>query len=159
MNDKKELDFPFPFTLQSHYYHLHSSNKHIWEKFIRGNPNYFDAVNYSLPLEIKDSWVQNLPPEEKEKFYYLYSYKIDVIAKRGNDIFIIEIKPKAGHIALGQILLYEHLLYENYLIDQPVIKTIITNKAKEGMLPIFYKYNILIFETGVCPDCDMYEEK
>jgi hypothetical protein len=156
---ENKIKLSFPFSLQSHYYHLTKTNIHIWEKFVRGNPGFFDLVEYSFPLEVPESWTSNLNELDKEKYFYLYSYKIDVLASKNNLLYLIEIKPNAGHIALGQILTYEYLFNLNYPDIKDYRLMVITNKAKDGMANLYLSKGINLIETGVCPDCEFFIEK
>lgn len=94
----------FPYEKLLKYPHLSPQDKEIWEKFIKKYPDLFDSVDYDVkvgkPREYKTA------PEDiyKKDLQILSKKRIDVVAYKNEQIFIIEIHPSASFETLGQII-------------------------------------------------------
>ena len=82
----------------------------LWERYITMHPDVFDSVIYDAHVGDPAT-----TPEEHDEMratgaFDVCQWCVDVIAKRGNEFFVIEIKPNAGAGALGQALAYKKLL-------------------------------------------------
>lgn len=92
----------FPYKKLPKYPHLRPRDVRIWEAFISTHPLFFDRVDY----DIKVGKGIELPPEAEEPYSsdmkYLTKKRIDVVGYKDTDIYIIEVKPRAGLQALGQ---------------------------------------------------------
>ena len=108
----------------------------IWERFIEKNPEAYDYCYY-------DFWVGSPPPfnpivnEETEgSVDGLYRRKIDVVAHKGKEIDIIELKPKAGLSAIGQVKGYATLYTRD---EKPAVRVqpvIITDQLSADILHV-----------------------
>lgn len=83
----------------------------IWERYISEHPNAFDWCEYNVAVGDGAEFDTLVNDETGGDCGRLYKWKIDVVAGKGEDVFVIEIKPNAGISALGQALYYT-ILYE-----------------------------------------------
>lgn len=124
-----ELPETFSFGKRYWYPHMKPRDIAIWERFIEKYPDYFERVQYDVPCGTGpdfDTLIDDYTGAHAEK---LYKKKIDVVAFRGANISIIEVKPSAGASAVGQVRMYKHLYLADYSPpDEPEL-LIITDKA------------------------------
>lgn len=141
------------YGLQSWYPHLKPNDVHLWEKFIRGNPDFFETVDYDVV--VGDGVVVGDVETDvyAKSFKKLTQKKIDVVGYRENQIWIVEVKPFAGSSALGQLLSYRLLFDESSLSGEIVEMMIVTNECKAEYRRIFESHNIRVEEVGTCPYC------
>ncbi len=123
MNQEAEL---VPFEKRYWYPHMQQDHVSIWERFIATYPESYDTCQYdvtvgSVPGFTDPAHPVSVPGQEK-----LYKKKIDVVAFKGGNIDIIEIKPKANASAVGQVKRYVYLYSKEFAPGknlQPVIVT------------------------------------
>lgn len=100
----------------------------IWERFIEKFPGEYDFVQYDVPCgtgPVFDMVVDEGTGATQER---LYKKKIDVVASKEGEIYIIELKPDAGAGTVGQVKMYRRLYEKDY---SPPVKprcVIITNR-------------------------------
>jgi len=142
----------FAFDIQSHYPHLKPADVLIWEAFIRGNPNFFESVDYDVPVGEGAPFL----PEKEETFVSDYRLltqkKLDAIGYRGDEVWLIEIKPNAGSKALGQILTYEKLYSKTYPEVKNLRKCVITNFLQPEYDLVYSKFEVVVIEVGNVPN-------
>ena len=143
----------FAFTIQSWYPHMKPADIHLWEKFIRANAGFFDSVDYDVPVGPAPDWLDIEKDELAKKELPLYQKKIDVVGFKDNLVWLVEVKPFAGSLALGQILSYEILFRKDNPGVNDLRLAIITNKIQNGYDVIFSQKGIQVFEVGTCPKC------
>lgn len=94
------------------YPHMGPQDVAIWERFIDRNPGRFDECVYDLPVGAGAD-LEGSNVEDGTRFKeYLTKYKCDVIAFKGDEVCIIEVKPRAGLGSIGQIINYADLYIE-----------------------------------------------
>ncbi len=102
----------------------------IWEKFMTENPDAFDWCEYDVAVGDGAAFDTVVNTDTGGDCGRLYQWKIDVVAGKGEDVFVIEVKPSAGLSAIGQALNYT-ILYEEE-IERPGFATpmIITDRVR-----------------------------
>lgn len=114
----------------------------IWEHFIFNSPGYFDAVDY----DVKVGKGMELPPDAEEPYKsdmkYLSKKRIDVVGYRNSDIYIIEIKPRAGLQALGQAKGSAELYRIEGPSDRAIYPCIITDEEMPDIRELSMKMGI-----------------
>jgi hypothetical protein len=148
----------FAFDIQSHYPHMKPADVLIWEAFIRGNPGFFDSVDYDVPVGEGAPFL----PESEEAFVSDYRLltqkKIDVVGYRDNEVWLIEVKPNAGSKALGQILTYEKLYSKTNPNLTNLRKCVITNFLQPEYDSVYSKFNVVVIEVGTVPNIPVTAE-
>ncbi len=81
----------------------------IWERFIEEYPEAYDVVSYDVLVGTTPAFDPTVNDESGGDVSALYKKKIDVIGYGGGKIDIIELKPRAGAAALGQVKGYIEL--------------------------------------------------
>jgi len=146
----------YPFVIQSYYPHMKPADIHIWEKFIRANAGFFESVDYDVPVGEPPAWMDTENDSHAKGQAILYKKKIDVVAFRPGEIWLIELKPFAGSSALGQILAYEILYKREHKGTEVVRPCVITNACSNGFPDLFHAKGIACTETGICQKCAHY---
>lgn len=127
------------------YPHFNAADAHIWTRFIASYPDLFDSVDYDVTCGEGPGVQDDLKPEYQRNADYLGSYKIDVVGRRKNVHYIIEVKPYAGPHALGQILSYA-ILYDAYdSSEEQVVPMIVTDRTRADMEKLCAHYGVKYF--------------
>lgn len=109
-----------PYRKRNKYTHMIGENADIWSRFIDGNPERFDTVDYDFRvgegMRLEPGW----PDHVKRDATALTQKRIDVLAWRGEKPTIIEVKRRVGLSTLGQVLGYKILFMRGFKnIEEP----------------------------------------
>jgi hypothetical protein len=98
-----------PYGKRDYYPHMMPEDVAVWERYIAANPDAFDTCEYDFPVGKIPEFVANGTPEDHASMERLYKKKIDVVARKTNDIYIIELKPQCSSSTIGQVKGYAFL--------------------------------------------------
>lgn len=124
------------------YPHLMVTDVAIWERFIEKHGKKWDSFAYDVRVGEGVSLSEAEPQEIKTMARALWEKRIDVIGVKGNETFIIEVKPSAMLSAIGQVLSYEVLYRDRYKDVAAPKKMIVTDRAGPDLLRLCREYNI-----------------
>ena len=99
-----------------------------WEKFLAQHHDHFDRFDYDVHLgrgllldpETPDYMVRQVLATTRKR--------VDVIGHTPEAIWIIEIKPRGGQGAVGQLQNYRRLYLEEYRPDKPVLMVLVCER-------------------------------
>ena len=117
-----------PYKRYLKYPHLMPEDVKIWNKFISGNPEFFKEVEYDVKVGEGREYPEAPEGPIKEDMKYLSKKRIDVVGFTNDEIYVIELKPKAGMKAIGQALSLAELYRDIAPIDKVVFPTVITDE-------------------------------
>ena len=124
----------FPYELRSWYPHMKPNDKEIWDRFIVNNPSAYDYCQYDVLVGSDPAFDTTVTPETGGDAWKLYQKKIDVVGFKGERIDLIELKPRAGAAAIGQVLMYRKLYKKDYSPPTQPKCIIITDDVKTDTL-------------------------
>lgn len=126
-----QLDIhPFPYIQQSYYPHMSPEDTDLWNRFIMTNPDFADFVYYDVPVGTLPHKIESAQRPITEKYVrQTYLKRIDALTHRNNLLHLIELKPNAGMIALGQVIMYRHCLAKMLGHDLNIHAMIVTDQA------------------------------
>lgn len=114
----------------------------IWERFMEQFPDAYDSCEYGVRVGSVPEHVANHDDPAMRAQAEIYMREIDVVAYKGDEVDIIELKPRAGTSALGQVTAYR-LLWMRDRSDALVPKcVVITDELLQDM-------NLLAAAQGV----------
>lgn len=124
---------------------LNNSSVELWRKFLRYYQNDFASFDYNVRVGQGILPPAYLTDAEKVQWKMLTQKRIDVLAERFQETWIIEIIERPGLASVGQLVGYQHLTIE-YLRPQPTIRlALICARLGHDMGLIFRKQGILVF--------------
>ena len=97
------------------YPHMGRADSFLWDRFLRDSPGYFQAPSYDVRVGEGAELPGALEEPYRTMATQLSQKRIDVVALRRGERYIIEIKPCPGTSALGQLLTYRTL----YALEHP----------------------------------------
>ncbi len=137
----------FNFEILSKYPHMKPQDVSIWERFIKCYPEFFNFCDYDVCVGDIRGDTSDLEPEWQKDAEYLGKYKIDIVAYRENNIYIIEVKPKAAAKALGQIIMYDFLYTKDFYPEENTIAMIITDEIMPNMQELCDEHKVLLMKV------------
>ena len=127
------------------YPHLAPEDVKIWERFITAYPVYFERVDYDLKVGTPRAYPEAPNDKIKEDLEYLSRKRIDVVGYRGNEIHIIELKPRASFEAIGQIIGYTELFLPFVKPENSISMVLITDTEIPDIAELCFKKGIQYF--------------
>lgn len=124
------------------YPHMAPLDTEIWRRYIVANPTAFDAVAYDVAVGAGALFDTVVHRETGADVGRIYQRRIDVVARKGGQYFVIEVKPRAATSSLGQVKGYARLAVRDF----PEIGSPIMMVVTDQMLP---EMEYLAKEEGV----------
>lgn len=93
---------------------------------------WFNQVVGNFDRRVRDALPENL----REWFERTYSKRPDVILEEGNILFVVEVKPYASYVALGQALMYRHLTAVKLDPPRLVQALVLTDIPDDDFVPV-----------------------
>jgi len=88
-------------------FHMLPEDRDIWARYLSHFEDQFDRYEYDVLVGPKlDVPSTDLPPRIRMLAERVFALRVDVVAKRGEEVWVIEVKPNAGLSALGQVIAY-----------------------------------------------------
>lgn len=122
-----------PFEKRYWYQHMKPLDQAIWERFLEKFPDAYDSVQYGVRVGTVPEFVAGHDDIAMQKQAEIYQREIDVIGFKGDQIDIIELKPRATTSALGQVNGYRHLYMRDYSLPETPKAIIITDELLPDM--------------------------
>jgi len=114
-----QLGEPYSVLWRGKYPHMLDEDRPVWEKFLVQNIELFEKVYYDVrvggvipPIEYGDE-------KSRRMFYEVTAKRIDVLAERRDEVWIIEVANRPGLRAMGQLMTYVTLWYDDPKIMKP----------------------------------------
>lgn len=98
----------------------------IWDKFLDLHSAEFINVYYDVRLGGVIPTTEQATPEMARMFYQVTAKRIDALAEKKDEIWIVEVAAKPGLRAVGQLQTYLALWFEDPKIKKPVVGVLIT---------------------------------
>jgi hypothetical protein len=73
--------------------------------------------------------------------------RIDVVARVGSGLWVIEIKPYASMLALGQVLSYTRMFIEEFRPMAEVMPVIVCDEVDDDLLDEFEALGVMVIQT------------
>lgn len=136
-------------VVQRKYLHMMPEDTAIWTRFLRQGQFLPDLVWYDVHVG-KGIHVSDGQPDWLKKMTLDISRKrIDIVARCGLDYWIIEAKPAAGIVALGQVLYYSTAFALEYEHAGRIIPAVVTDVVDPDLVQTFRLGGVVIFESGL----------
>lgn len=152
------------------YPHMGPEESKIWHKFLATADLNFVRINYDvrvgvgvIPKSLEEEYLRRKELYEKGLIDYrslreieaqiesvkaLTQLRIDVVAETADKIYIIEVKPRAGRSALGQLESYYFWYLQQYRPTKPVSLAVVCYEVDRNLEPIFFSKGIVIFKVA-----------
>ena len=132
----------FPAEKLFRYPHMFALDIAIWERFLDAYAGDFTGFDYDVKVGSGTEPVPDLGPEYVRMQGILSKYRIDVVGYKPGAIYIIETKPEAGTIAIGQIETYTRLYARDFKPSEQVIGCIVTDRELPDMRYLTTQKNV-----------------
>jgi len=153
------------------YPHMGPMESQIWHRFLAITNLRFTRINYDvrvgtgvLPKWLEEEYKRKLKLYEQGLISYaslreteaiiksitaLTQLRIDVVAETEKEVWIFEVKPRAGRSALGQLESYYWWYVRQYKPVKPVKLGCVCIEVDRNLEPIFASRGIRIFKVPI----------
>jgi len=117
----------------------------LWETWLRLFKDKFDRFEYDVRVGKGAKPHRKLPPEIEKDLKMLTQKRIDVVAWKGDQATIIEVKPFAGLSAVGALLGYKTLWMDENPGKRTPKLALVTNQINRDMQRVCEKEGIEVY--------------
>lgn len=143
--DKASINPPVPFEKRYWYDHMGPQDVAIWERFIAAYPDAYQTCQYDVPVGTPPQFDTTVNPATDGNVARLYMRKIDVVGFKQGGIDIIEVKPRAGMSAVGQVVGYRELYTRDYKPAVLPKAVIITDRSDPDLEQVAAAQGVRVF--------------
>ena len=104
----------YPYSLRSSYPGMSRDDVPVWTRFVLAFPDAFDEVAYSVRVGQGADPLPSMDHLERLILRTLTQRRIDVVGFKAGRATLIEVKPRLGATALGQLLVYRRLWLQDF---------------------------------------------
>ncbi|MGH9770091.1 MAG: hypothetical protein ACRD4Q_00075 [Candidatus Acidiferrales bacterium] len=127
------------------YEGLNASSVALWRQFLGYYADQFSSFDYNVRVGQGIQAPAYLSDAEKQLWKMLTQKRIDVLADRLDETWIIEIVERPGLASIGQLIGYRHLV-EEYLPHKPrIVLALLCARLGHDMGLIFQKQGVVVF--------------
>lgn len=130
--------------LRPHYPHMLAEDNEVWSKFLEQNFERLTEVWYDVRVGQPVKLADDATDMEKRIAAGLTRKRIDVVAISGGNYWVIEVKPYASMLALGQVMSYARLFALQYEVTGRVIPVIVCDSIDADLLEEFEELGIMV---------------
>lgn len=127
------------------YTHLLPFERPIWDRYVKSRTLDIIRVEYDLHLGEGVPPPVGASPGTVAVVQATSRKRVDVVAHTPNAIYIIEIKPRAGMGALGQLLTYRDLYLEERRPLKPVKLAVVCERMAPDILQTYARHGIEVY--------------
>lgn len=130
--------------VQTSYPHMMAEDVAVWSEFLKDPPIDIEGVWYDLhvgrgisPVDTGDVLARRIAAGISRK-------RIDVVALIPQGFLVVEIKPVASFLALGQALAYSRLFVLEYQPTAAVMPCVVCGQADEDLVEDFEELHVVL---------------
>jgi hypothetical protein len=115
------------------YTHLLPEEVRIWEKFLAQYGPMFSRFDYDVHLGPGAEPPEGSPDWLIRQVQAVSRDRVDVVAHTTDQVWIVEIKPRGGKSAVGQLLQYQREYLEEVQPAKPVVNVLVCERLEPGL--------------------------
>lgn len=127
-----------------HYPHFLSEDTAVWTRFLQTDANLITRVWYDVKVGRSMDLPAAASDMEKRIAAGVSRKRIDVVCLVDSNYWIVEIKPYANMVALGQVITYSRLFPLEYDVPGEIVPVIICAESDEDLIDEFDQMGILV---------------
>lgn len=132
----------FHFEPLVHYPHLAKNEVEIWDRFVRKNPEWAEEADYDVTCGEHDTLPEDTPQHTRDDWNYLRSWKIDAVCYKAGLTYIIEVRPRAGLGAIGEVISKAMMYMDEHENISEVEPVLITDVERPNVRALCAEYDI-----------------
>ena len=135
----------YPPALLGWYPNMAKRDAVIWERYLRHQAINFRGFAYNVALGGMVKEDPEATPEELTGFQYSTAQRIDVVADRGSEHWIIEVRHQARIGAVGSVMGYTMLALREPWTELPLVPVVITDNMSPDVRYVAELFSLQVF--------------
>lgn len=131
--------------LRPWYDGLNQQSADLWRKFLELYEDRFDSFAYNVRVGRGIDPGPSVTEEMRRMWYAVTTKRIDVVAERENQTWVIEIEDRPGARTFGQVALYMYLLPQYQPVREILIGAVISARMGYDMGSAFRSQKVWYF--------------
>jgi len=127
-----------------HYPHMLAEDTAAWTRFLKSAVIEIDEVWYDLRVGQSVAIPQGASDMEQRIADGLTRKRIDAVCRVAGGFMVVEVKPYANMVALGQALTYSRLFSQEYEVSGDVLPVIVCDGVDQDLIDEFDEFGILV---------------
>lgn len=127
-----------------HYPHMLAEDTAVWTRFLESGVIVIDEVWYDLRVGQSVAIRQGASDMEQKIANGLTRKRIDAVCRVADGIWVVEVKPYANMVALGQALTYSRLFRQEYEVSGNVLPVIVCDGIDQDLIDEFDELGVLV---------------
>jgi len=82
----------------------------------------------------------------------MYALRVDACFYLDGDVYVCEVKPDAGYVAMGQVIVYRHFGRKYAAGLENCMAAVVTDSLQPGFAEVFEENKVRVLEVGVGQD-------
>jgi len=140
-----------PAIVRLAYPHMMKLDALVWTQFLVDDRYDLSSVWYDVKVGSPIATPPNAPPEELAIAEGTGCKRIDAVAQVGYELWIIEIKPYANYVPLGQVLAYVDLFRRKYTTSLTLRPVIVCAGQDPDLASMFTEHKVKIIQVSKEP--------
>lgn len=130
--------------MRPHYPHMLAEDNAVWSKFLEQNFELVTEVWYDVRVGKAVDLPADASDMEKKIAAGLTRKRIDVVAISGGNYWVIEVKPFASMLAVGQVISYARMFALQYEVTGRVIPVIVCDAIDVDLVDEYDELGIMV---------------
>lgn len=127
-----------------HYPHMLAEDTDVWTRFLESRVIDIDEVWYDLRVGQPVAVRQGASEMEQRIANGLTRKRIDAVCRVAGGFWVVEVKPYANMVALGQALTYSRLFKQEYTDVGEVLPVIVCDGVDQDLIEEFDELGVLV---------------
>lgn len=131
-------------VLRPHYPHMLQEDNSVWSKFLSSDADRISELWYDLKVGEPIFLSADATEMERKIANGVSRKRIDVVCHVEENYWVVEIKPLASMLAIGQALTYARLFALEYEVVGRVVPVIVCDYIDADLVDEFDEFGILV---------------
>jgi len=140
--------------VMAHYPHMLPKDRRIWTAFLEAGVVEIKEVWYDVHVGQGVLLPVGSSDLDRRIRDGITRKRIDVVARVGDQFWVVEVKPRADMYGLGQVLTYVRLFMREFATVEEVVPVIVCNEADLDLLDEFKEFSVMVFERKRGPQSE-----
>jgi len=134
-------------TDHAHYKHMAKRDLEVWHRFLTAHAADFIAFSYDVALGGTILDIPDMPEPDRLGWQYSTALKIDVVGWKGNQVWVIEVRPEATVGTFGAAVAYAMVFKRENITVLPIIPAIVCDAIQPDVLWACGQAGVQVFQV------------
>jgi len=139
---------PAKFFIRARYPGMKPAESEIFTRFLMETDLTFTKIEYNVRVGLGYDPGPQYPENIRKMMIQLTQLRIDAVGHRKDEIWLFEVKLRAGMSAIGQLISYAEWYRAQYKPKKPIRLGVIAEYYDPNVLPIYETRGISLFLVG-----------